>query len=305
MSVSKREIAYILRNVNPQAIWGPDKILCPFHDDHSPSLHVYPDGLYCFTCGRQVTALQVLTEGGVPFKKAIEFLKSYMGKGPARPRGPVNLEPIPVERVRNWTETLLGNEEALRYLVDRGVPPGAVDVLSLGWTEGRTYSIPHVVNGVVENVKFRIHPEFLMDDEAKYTCYPHRPFTQPYPYDFFTAEWGDSERVFVTEGEFDAIVLLDADFPAVALPSGVTHKLSKFVNFFTKFKEVFLVFDMDDAGSRAVERALRPHARTGLSEKDLIHVDRLESVAWNPAWGKDVTDARRKLVPYMRQRYVA
>jgi DNA polymerase I-like protein with 3'-5' exonuclease and polymerase domains len=31
------------------------KILCPFHDDHSPSLHIYPDGddphYHCFVCG--------------------------------------------------------------------------------------------------------------------------------------------------------------------------------------------------------------------------------------------------------------
>jgi hypothetical protein len=31
------------------------KIVCPFHDDHTPSLHVYPThegGWYCFGCGR-------------------------------------------------------------------------------------------------------------------------------------------------------------------------------------------------------------------------------------------------------------
>jgi DNA polymerase I-like protein with 3'-5' exonuclease and polymerase domains len=27
------------------------KMLCPFHDDHTPSLHVYPDHYYCFTEG--------------------------------------------------------------------------------------------------------------------------------------------------------------------------------------------------------------------------------------------------------------
>lgn len=26
-------------------------ILCPFHDDHSPSMKVYPDGFHCFSCG--------------------------------------------------------------------------------------------------------------------------------------------------------------------------------------------------------------------------------------------------------------
>src|SRR5262249_7736105 len=27
------------------------KILCPFHDDHRPSCHIYADHFYCFVCG--------------------------------------------------------------------------------------------------------------------------------------------------------------------------------------------------------------------------------------------------------------
>ena len=27
------------------------KVLCPAHDDHTPSCHIYPDSWYCFSCG--------------------------------------------------------------------------------------------------------------------------------------------------------------------------------------------------------------------------------------------------------------
>ena len=27
------------------------KICCPFHDDTTPSLHIYPDHYHCFVCG--------------------------------------------------------------------------------------------------------------------------------------------------------------------------------------------------------------------------------------------------------------
>lgn len=27
------------------------KIVCPFHDDHAPSLHIYSDHYHCFVCG--------------------------------------------------------------------------------------------------------------------------------------------------------------------------------------------------------------------------------------------------------------
>lgn len=28
-----------------------DRILCPFHEDHDPSMYVYEDGVKCFVCG--------------------------------------------------------------------------------------------------------------------------------------------------------------------------------------------------------------------------------------------------------------
>lgn len=31
------------------------KILCKWHDDRNPTMHVYADGAYCFACGKQAT----------------------------------------------------------------------------------------------------------------------------------------------------------------------------------------------------------------------------------------------------------
>lgn len=299
--ISKREIAHLLRTVNPQAIWATDKILCPFHDDHTPSLHVYEDGLYCFVCGAQASALKVLMAQGHSFPDAIDLLYTYRGKQPKKRERPVVVEPIPVERVMAWHEALLGSPDAMLYLANRGITREAVESLGLGWTDGRSYAIPHFVNGNVENVKFRVHPEFLMDDEAKYMSYAHRPFSQPYPYDVFMRIHQGTDRVFICEGEFDAIILLQEGFPTVSVPSGANTRLTCFLPFFEGIKTVHLLYDQDPAGDRAADRAIRGSG--SLTGPEKIHVEDIKRVIWNPDWGKDVTDARHGLIPYMRMKH--
>lgn len=39
------------------------KILCPFHDERTPSLEVYSDGFFCFGCGKGGTLAELEAEG--------------------------------------------------------------------------------------------------------------------------------------------------------------------------------------------------------------------------------------------------
>ncbi len=36
------------------------KVLCPVHDDHTPSCHIYRDGFKCYSCGAHGDALDWL-----------------------------------------------------------------------------------------------------------------------------------------------------------------------------------------------------------------------------------------------------
>lgn len=36
---------------------GHSKALCPFHDDHKPSMQIYPDGYHCWVCGAHGDAI--------------------------------------------------------------------------------------------------------------------------------------------------------------------------------------------------------------------------------------------------------
>ena len=53
------------------------KTLCPYHDDHSPSLHVYEDGCFCFVCGASGDHFDWLETRGLNFKEALSFLERF------------------------------------------------------------------------------------------------------------------------------------------------------------------------------------------------------------------------------------
>lgn len=57
------------------------KAICPFHDDHTPSFAVYPDGRYhCFGCGAHGDAVQwLMASKSMTFRDAITQLATETG----------------------------------------------------------------------------------------------------------------------------------------------------------------------------------------------------------------------------------
>ena len=49
--------------------------LCPFHDDHSPSMHVNSNFVYCFSCNKGWNSIDfVMASKGYDFKEAVKYL---------------------------------------------------------------------------------------------------------------------------------------------------------------------------------------------------------------------------------------
>ena len=166
---------------------------------------------------------------------------------------------------------------------------GTTDILNIGWN-GRKFSIPHYVNRKITSVRYRIHPDYRMDKESKFTSLAGRPFSKPWPWDYFNFTHEGVKAIFVTEGEFDAITILQAGLPCVSLPSGVGTKLDKWLSFFKQFEIIFLCYDQDAAGERGWKKA----QETGLP---------VQRIKWNKARGKDVNDARSWLLPRLERLY--
>lgn len=56
------------------------KAICPFHDDHNPSCHIYPDGFRCYVCGARGDHLDWLQAvGSLTTAAAIRELERRAG----------------------------------------------------------------------------------------------------------------------------------------------------------------------------------------------------------------------------------
>jgi Toprim domain-containing protein/CHC2-type zinc finger protein len=62
-----------------------NKVLCPFHDDHKPSCHIYHDHFFCFVCGATGDAITWLTEvDGLTYSEAVDALENFEPRAHSR-----------------------------------------------------------------------------------------------------------------------------------------------------------------------------------------------------------------------------
>lgn len=284
-------------SIDYRQVFGAESLVCPWHEDTEPSLHIYSDHIYCFGCRRRYSPVDLLVETrDMTSQEAFRYLRSFRGFHPGQWTQGVDRTPVDTNNVLSWHDKLMANTVSQVWLFQRGVSASLLVDLYLGLKEGRFYTIPHFVDGQVENVKFRVHPDYAMDGDRRYDCVRHKSFSQLYPYDFFIRTWaGRTKTLFITEGEFDAMVLLGSDIPAVSIPRGVAWDLRPWAKFLRPFEHIVLLYDMDKGGERAAARACEEMPRP-LGKK-------ITRETWPAEWGKDVTDARHQLIPRLWSQY--
>lgn len=153
-----------------------NKTICDFHQDSSPSLHIFPDGGYkCFVCGAGKRGEELtlptgerIIDGGnsvfgyvmnkerVPFPEAVRIVGRFGGFNMPEFRP----DPEAEEKKRTVTEAnrkmrlnLLNDEDALRYLAERGIDRTDIDKWRLGmvpWDWAPRNYAGRIVFGLVE-----------------------------------------------------------------------------------------------------------------------------------------------------------
>ena len=119
---------------------------CPFHEEKTPSFHVYPDGHYhCFGCGAHGTTLGfVMDIDGLTFPEAVESLAASLGlevprergRAPAADPGIYEVLEAASRQFQRWLHDDGLAQQAHRYLRDRGLAKQVVADFGIGLAPG-------------------------------------------------------------------------------------------------------------------------------------------------------------------------
>ncbi len=118
--------------------------LCPFHNEKSPSFHVYDDHYHCFGCGAHGDAIEFLkAKSGLSFPEAVEQLAGEAGMGvpQQRPEDCVRDQQAAslstaLEECAKWYQAQLMaavGREAKAYVDKRGLKQGTIERFRLGY----------------------------------------------------------------------------------------------------------------------------------------------------------------------------
>jgi DNA primase len=284
-------------------LWG----CCPFHKERTASFHVVPDrGFYhCFGCGQHGNAIDfVMAIEGLDFAQALQRLAELSGLPPPRsggeskPRVDQTLYAANQAAARWFAGRLLGRdgEEALRYLIGRGLDRATIERFGLGYApKGRTtlkgalvaegYTEAQLIEaGLIavpesggptldrfhDRVMFPIADQrgrvvgfggrTLGEARAKYLNTPETAVfhKKELLYGLPLARTAIRERrtVIVVEGYLDVIALAQAGFPQVVAPLGTAISEAQLAQLWQVADEPILCLDGDEAGLQAGHRLI-------------------------------------------------
>ena len=229
------------------------KIRCPFHDDGSPSLHVYEDGGWkCFGCGLSGDVLSFVGYFffGTQYDPSIHFIDviDKLGALEIAPLPPRTTRPKParpklkisLEQITQWHETM--PIKRFEYWFSRGLASYTQSEFLLGW-DGQRYTIPALYRYIPFGVKRRKADDVDDGNEAKYTSI-YGSHVGIFNSDILL----DAEQIVICEGEIDTMLLHQHGIRAVSSTGGAGSWKAEWAKFFTHIPEVFTLYDNDNAG---------------------------------------------------------
>lgn len=145
--------------------------------------------------------------------------------------------------------------EGRLFLVDRGICVKTAIELGVASESGKIY-FPYVFNGQVARYKSRSMAD---KKDMKFSNLPEH-LKESYKTPFWNqSNVPSGDYLVITEGEFDCIALTQLGASnCVSLPNGSGSVVTTFKSqyqYLQKFKEIFICFDMDEAGNKAAEEA--------------------------------------------------
>lgn len=316
---------------------------CPFHEgDRDPSFTIYThnDTYFCFGCHAWGDPVKFLCDlKGWTTKQAQEYVGVDHEYKKAEKANVIKTRDVvrTWELLRNVTEAyhanLLKTSGAISYLQGRGLTSDTIRTYRLGYTDGRVIRIEY-------SSDFRIAHECGLINDKGYETLNHRITIPNYAdtdrVDFIMGRtvtndrikylglrmpkpiWGfaqvsNSPILFVSEGQFDWLVLKQWGFPAIVL-SG-SH-LPHYHRSALRNKKLVYIPDNDETGMKAARQMSAIFKNTNILDytelgvKDIGELgakedgeERFKQLLWQQNWYQDILlskETYRRFLPSLK-----
>ena len=219
---------------------GELRVSCPFHDEEDPSCFVNEDKAVfrCFGCNSKGDVFTLLAGAMKTTRKVIVAHANKTGAGGG----------IPQDAVYTAHGDLLRNSSALKTLEERqGLNKDTVIKYLIGF-DGTRFTIP--IFDQNENV---LNIRKWSAKSKQYKMINEKGFGERRLYPIRAAE---SDPIIIAEGEFKALLLNQLGFNAIA-PTGGASTWSHDWNNLFKDKQVYIMYDIDQAGINGAKRVAK------------------------------------------------
>ena len=248
---------------------------CPFHQENTPSfkIEVNDRRAKCFGCDWSGDIIDYVRQfHSLDFNQAVEYIEEH---GPWRSDNDSDADSDPDREVEGKTteDTVKIQEDGERYAATIISDTNIAEKIVAGRAGNENRWKPDTITQLAsENVLGwdGTRLVFIYDGGLKYRSWPGKEFwwrgsaASPWR----SARLQAADVVYLTEGETDAISMIDAGFEVepgvavVAAPSATIFKIEWGPLFMGK--KVIIAFDNDDAGKAGVDKVanmLADHAR--------------------------------------------
>lgn len=222
---------------------GEVKVVCPFHDDSDPSMHINTEkSLYnCFVCGAGGTEIDFISK--------IEEIN--MGDAHA-----LHSE-IQTSPYSDWDliqyPNLISDQMFLQKVYDMGLSDKTIDVLKLGLEEiegHKVLAFPVFFKGALVDVRrYNFDKSVLPKLLANPSSRPKNGHV--IPYDTWVL---DDRDTYIMEGEKDMAIARELGLNAITLTGGAKSLPNKFVINAFKNRNIIICYDNDDAGREGSQK---------------------------------------------------
>lgn len=232
------------------------KIIAPWRNENTPSVHIYEDGKFKDFGGDGYAGDVIDFVGyyyfGNSYDPSTHFTEVVDRLGGLHiaplPQRTVKPAPEPTKQLSINLETILDWHDNMpvnrrEYWLKRGLFDKTINDFFLGW-DGKRYTIPALYRLVPFGCKRR---QSEIDDgiTAKYTSITGSRSG------LFNADclW-NTDKVVITEGEPDAMLINQWGYPTVSTTAGAGTFKEKWVDMFSGVSQIWLLYDNDEAGRK-------------------------------------------------------